>query len=47
MTDTDHTYDLTLLTNRSALDESLFHYLKQAAGGIVININANNNEFMF
>ena len=46
MTDTDYTYDLTLLTNTPAQTEFLLHNLEQAAVGKCLHDNVNKTEFM-
>ena len=46
MIDADNKDDLVLLVNTLARAESLLHSLKQAAGDIDLNENANKREFM-
>ena len=46
MTAADYADDLVLLANTPDQTKSLLHSLKQAAGGIGLNLNANKTEFM-
>ena len=39
--------DLTLLTNTLVQAKLLLHSLEQAAGGIVLYVNANETEYMY
>ena len=45
MTGADYADDLVIFANTPAQAESLLHSLGQAAGGIVLCVNANKTEF--
>ena len=46
MTDADYADDLALLVNTLAQAEFLLHSREQAAGGIVLYVNAYKNEWI-
>ena len=44
MTDADFADDMALFVNVPALAESILHRQKQAAGGIVFNVNSKQKQ---
>ena len=46
ITDANYADEIALLTNTPAQAETLLHSLEQAAGGIVLNVNADQTEYI-